>query len=192
MYAKTAKEPAAFRRLCVETSSVCTIRASITQPPSGGCVLKPVLTIFRCGAGCAAAFRRLCVETSAKKPNARSKKQPPSGGCVLKQLLIYACGETDGQPPSGGCVLKHRLRETGAGRAATAAFRRLCVETARKEPGGSYYHQPPSGGCVLKLFKLAHKMIMQNQPPSGGCVLKLRHRRFRRGSRGSRLQAAVC
>ena len=58
--------PAAFRRLCVETLA---IRGAFlicsNQPPSGGCVLKPV-AIYR---------------------EAGLLPQPPSGGCVLKRLL---------------------------------------------------------------------------------------------------------
>ena len=33
--------PAAFRRLCVETHASGGIAPSLSQPPSGGCVLKP-------------------------------------------------------------------------------------------------------------------------------------------------------
>ena len=56
--------PAAFRRLCVETSG----------SPPGTLAETP------------AAFRRLCVET-ADPNHARPdhRPQPPSGGCVLKQ-----------------------------------------------------------------------------------------------------------
>ncbi len=57
-------DPAAFRRLCVETTD---FRQPFTcckiQPPSGGCVLKP------------AHIRQGFIVVS----------QPPSGGCVLKQ-----------------------------------------------------------------------------------------------------------
>ena len=56
------------------------------QPPSGGCVLKPVLRwrINFCLA--AAAFGRLCVETPQSIAHTHHViKQPPSGGCVLKQ-----------------------------------------------------------------------------------------------------------
>ncbi len=60
-------EPAAFRRLCVET-------ATSLYPVTGS---HP------------AAFRRLCVETTHKtKVETKSEPaQPPSGGCVLKQQL---------------------------------------------------------------------------------------------------------
>ena len=54
--------PAAFRRLCVETAVRLTILKHTTQPPSGGCVLKPF----------PASMRRI------------AQPQPPSGGCVLK------------------------------------------------------------------------------------------------------------
>ena len=56
--------PAAFRRLCVETFKV--VQACFVLPP--------------------AAFRRLCVETTlALTPHQDGQIQPLSGGCVLKQ-----------------------------------------------------------------------------------------------------------
>ena len=54
--------PAAFRRLCVETSAQLQNRACRHQPPLGGCVLKPD-------------------PTNQSLPCFR---QPPLGGCVLK------------------------------------------------------------------------------------------------------------
>ena len=56
--------PAAFGRLCVETSMMTRPCLPRSQPPSGGCVLKPVLT-------------KAIQEMAA---------QPPSGGCVLKPI----------------------------------------------------------------------------------------------------------
>ena len=56
----------------------------MSQPPSGGCVLKHQK-----------AFR-----------NDEYKKQPPSGGCVLKLVGGVIIGAAVEQPPSGGCVLK--------------------------------------------------------------------------------------
>ena len=73
------------------------------------------------------------------------------------------------QPPSGGCVLKRRGFGGAAG-AASAAFRRLCVETAGSAA------LPPAGG----------------QPPSGGCVLKRKGGAYVLEGVSSRLQAAVC
>ena len=59
------KKAAAFRRLCVETMSVNGSEFLSLQPPSGGCVLKPL-----------------------RKQVATGKVgQPPSGGCVLKQHI---------------------------------------------------------------------------------------------------------
>ena len=37
----SAKKPAAFGRLCVETAVSAHIFGVMPQPPSGGCVLKP-------------------------------------------------------------------------------------------------------------------------------------------------------
>ena len=76
--------PAAFGRLCVETDpDPAPILAQI-QPPSGGCVLKQLMT-----GGCR------FITT-----------QPPSGGCVLKRGGDVILTSYGGQPPSGGCVLK--------------------------------------------------------------------------------------
>ena len=57
--------PAAFRRLCVETSFCRGADIRSGQPPSGGCVLKPIVEIGCCSPYNPAAFRRLCVETIA-------------------------------------------------------------------------------------------------------------------------------
>ena len=82
------RNPAAFRRLCVETSQGTPLKEITNQPPLGGCVLKhctpcvqrPVGSQPPLG-GCVlkhyggqretmlvepAAFRRLCVETAQK------------------------------------------------------------------------------------------------------------------------------
>ena len=60
--------PAAFRRLCVETSLIAPAAACCSQPPSGGCVLK---------------LNGLPAATT-------QADQPPSGGCVLKPEGIAA------------------------------------------------------------------------------------------------------
>ena len=80
--------PAAFGRLCVETDSMENGSFAISQPPSGGCVLK-----------------RTGSFTSKSKAN-----QPPSGGCVLKHQYIDGKQRNTDQPPSGGCVLKQEAR----------------------------------------------------------------------------------
>ena len=79
------------------------------QPPSGGCVLKPLGFI--------------CIGLVPV--------QPPSGGCVLKLELSDNAVKKKTQPPSGGCVLK--LHEVFLNQVShqPAAFRRLCVETKR-------------------------------------------------------------
>ncbi len=55
---------------------------------------------------------------------------------------------------------------------ASAAFRRLCVETVNINAFGLKTTQPPSGGCVLKHYRRAKSFDSTGQPPSGGCVLK--------------------
>ena len=144
-----------------------------SQPPSGGCVLKPR------SAGVRAA----------------EKSQPPSGGCVLKQIRYSVYKNPAAQPPSGGCVLKQLEPWPASQNETPAAFRRLCVETCliclnnhacdpaafrrlcvetdglEKTPPPNW-SQPPSGGCVLKLKSPGMASAEKLQPPSGGCVLK--------------------
>ena len=59
----TSDFPAAFGRLCVETTIITCRRLGLSQPPSGGCVLKHMVCLFV----------------------GILKFQPPSGGCVLKR-----------------------------------------------------------------------------------------------------------
>ena len=72
-----------------------------------------------------------------------------------------------------------------------AAFRRLCVETAKAPgelPGES---QPPSGGCVLKQIIMDFYPDFRSAAFRRLCVeTRLRH--HGRIRYGSRLQAAVC
>ena len=80
----------------------------MSQPPSGGCVLKPCGNAAVAGGGQPAAFGRLCVETNR---------------AVVTEYIVKA------QPPSGGCVLKPNNGIAGRFFNAPAAFGRLCVET---------------------------------------------------------------
>ena len=85
LLADLEQEPAAFRRLCVETPlNVCQYIA-----------ISP------------AAFRRLCVETNLGLKPCGRLRQPPLGGCVLKLLGMVRGSNGSGQQPSGGCMLKY-------------------------------------------------------------------------------------
>ena len=101
-------KPAAFGRLCVETTlPILTAIFGRPQPPSGGCVLKLKCTQFALCIEQPAAFGRLCVETISIGLNISTRTfQPPSGGCVLKPQEPFRQGIRARQPPSGGCVLK--------------------------------------------------------------------------------------
>ncbi len=56
--------PAAFGRLCVETMKKVNLQKILfLQPPSGGCVLKPIHDFKKRWNNHPAAFGRLCVET---------------------------------------------------------------------------------------------------------------------------------
>ena len=100
------KSPAAFGRLCVETVSSWALNFRLSQPPSGGCVLKQFLTNYKLLIIKPAAFGRLCVETNTTNSieyDGRSAAfrrlcvETPSG--IGRLGIIF-------QPPSGGCVLK--------------------------------------------------------------------------------------
>ena len=121
-------DPAAFRRLCVETSCRYKIGKIWHQPPSGGCVLKRSCCLLHVyddfqppSGGCVLKPEYVCVYE-------RTKNQPPSGGCVLKHVKSPMFQQVQNQPPSGGCVLK-----------------RCCTNRIL-----TFFNQPPSGGCVLK------------------------------------------
>ena len=121
------------------------------QPPSGGCVLK----LLR---------RRQALERS---------RQPPSGGCVLKLRFSEINSLVAEQPPSGGCVLKLFEPLCNACPTFTAAFRRLCVETA---PNASFASRNATAAfrrlCVETTLESLGMVPTLLQPPSGGCVLK--------------------
>ncbi len=79
------KDPAAFRRLCVETPRLTfPPHACACQPPSGGCVLKRVAALDDVGLFDApAAFRRLCVETLVQ-----SIKPPSPQPAAFRRLCV--------------------------------------------------------------------------------------------------------
>ena len=104
-------QPAAFGRLCVETPYGSSVSCRMSQPPSGGCVLKRPRPFCWRRMLRPAAFGRLCVETGSNTPQQTQVTQPPSGGCVLKLINSDVFG-----------------RFTGP-----AAFGRLCVETLRTQ-----------------------------------------------------------
>jgi len=82
--------PAAFGRLCVETSHALYVSSAFGP----------------------AAFGRLCVETNCSVLIPLNlATQPPSGGCVLKHNMRPKSECRGTQPPSGGCVLKLAIDE---------------------------------------------------------------------------------
>ena len=85
------KLAATFGWLCVETLFTKHLEEQVTQPPSGGCVLKLASMGFTQMSPDAATFGWLCVETLVKGLNENGAMQPPSGGCVLKRY--YSRGD---------------------------------------------------------------------------------------------------
>ena len=122
--------PAAFRRLCVETLLMSVILILfVSQPPSGGCVLKLNEHAYSPRVTRPAAFRRLCVETGNSEHI--SYLCPPAAFRRLCVETIFGLrpAKATNQPPSGGCVLKHDKTCSHPCHHDPAAFRRLCVET---------------------------------------------------------------
>ena len=78
-------EPAAFGRLCVETTLAEVVIAPSFPAAFGRLCVETVLVEYQYLLVSPAAFGRLCVETRAKSHERRRWwSQPPSGGCVLK------------------------------------------------------------------------------------------------------------
>ena len=148
---------------------------AISQPPSGGCVLKP------------------CADRRREWPGSR---QPPSGGCVLKPYLSHRAKSAVFQPPSGGCVLKRygrtgkrlclgqRAQPPSGGCVLKLTRPAVCIRVAPSAAFGRL--------CVETLDKSLHVRSAVTQPPSGGCVLKLTSARRMWRWWVSRLRAAVC
>ena len=100
--------PAAFRRLCVETTPTSPILYQTNQPPLGGCVLKRLGHIRKEATDKPAAFRRLCVETY-NYLNKRCMIEPAAFRRLCVETRMASSLIQQGREP--------------------AAFRRLCVET---------------------------------------------------------------
>ena len=103
------------------------------QPPSGGCVLKRLVSCKKSALTKAATFGWLCVETSlCPRSNKRFTRQPPSGGCVLKRP-IKALSVSDGKAATFGwlCV-ETDVADLAQRGTAAATFGWLCVETEHR------------------------------------------------------------
>ena len=85
--------------------------AIASQPPSGGCVLKPEV---------------INDETVA------AYNQPPSGGCVLKQAYIVQSIKELTPAAFGRLCVETCQSSIDCLKTVPAAFGRLCVETGRK------------------------------------------------------------
>ena len=98
------------------------------QPPSGGCVLKPIGVWFDIISLLAATFGWLCVET---------------------KLLVCNFNDTAAATFGWLCV-ETKSNSRGLRRSDAATFGWLCVETCVAMADATSLKQPPSGGCVLK------------------------------------------
>ena len=100
--------PAAFGRLCVETSQCLEIVGRVAP----------------------AAFGRLCVETCTQyAPKDLQSFQPPSGGCVLKPSVIGVWFNSRAPAAFGRLCVETNTLQIAAEPSYPAAFGRLCVET---------------------------------------------------------------
>ena len=61
-----------------------------TQPPSGGCVLKPLTEAFYSEVKRAAAFGRLCVETSAQAAQSSIEGAAAFGRLCVETMLYQS------------------------------------------------------------------------------------------------------
>ena len=109
------ERPAAFGRLCVETSVVRELNQRKYPAAFGRLCVETTMKGFEKGAWLPAAFGRLCVETCSGIRLPAATCQPPSGGCVLKLFVLNLPFLDFGQPPSGGCVLKPQMVGGGSG-----------------------------------------------------------------------------
>ena len=75
------------------------------------------------------------------------------------------------QPPSGGCVLKPDEIEVQR-EVVSAAFRRLCVETAFSVDKNIGYMPAAFRRLCVETEYVFKSVLIDCQPPSGGCVLK--------------------
>ena len=131
-------QPAAFRRLCVETFERNTQFMWFAQPPSGGCVLKPSPLAHMLRRIRPAAFRRLCVETLLNIIIQIISLPAAFRRLCVETTLATSASRSTFQPPSGGCVLKLWPCHKFAHNTMPAAFRRLCVETKNGGEGKAY------------------------------------------------------
>ena len=74
----------------------------------------------------------------------------------------------------------------------TAAFRRLCVETADATAEPVANRAAAFRRLCVETVNGVYGDSPDVQPPSGGCVLKLHSTNNRKRTFSSRLQAAVC
>ena len=84
--------PAAFGRLCVETSYTFRAEEEILPAAFGRLCVETRAALMQGLHALPAAFGRLCVETLSNT-NAQPYRdtQPPSGGCVLKPKPNLVC-----------------------------------------------------------------------------------------------------
>ena len=78
------------------------------QPPSGGCVLKPVTSLYSCFVA----------------------MQPPSGGCVLKLDRLSLGRNLRSAAAFGRLCVETAVGDFKEYKTIAAAFGRLCVETS--------------------------------------------------------------
>ena len=116
------REPAAFGRLCVETSKLNRLIKGRVQPPSGGCVLKP----------------------DDSTVDGKVVRQPPSGGCVLKHRVQQKDGRNLLPAAFGRLCVETILILRYQHNIKPAAFGRLCVETKN-------YFKPDSTNTASRL-----------------------------------------
>ena len=190
------KHPAAFGRLCVETTGILATCRLGKAPAAFGRLCVETRSGFdrRLPAG-PAAFGRLCVETTSSAV-ADLFGSPAAFGrlCVETLSMLALCRARGHQPPSGGCVLKPLTLVLPSIWASPAAFGRLCVETAARGIGQPAAEPAAFGRLCVETDLMPQSLFyLRSQPPSGGCVLKQHNQSAPQLKHApSRLRAAVC
>ena len=99
--------------------------------------------------------------------------QPPSGGCVLKPPKIGDDGKLYQSAAFGRLCVETADYNKSPGNAHSAAFGRLCVETTCAGVGSPLSCSAAFGRLCVETIACCPRTTLTAQPPSGGCVLKL-------------------
>ena len=189
-------EPAAFRRLCVETSC-CPIHRRRFGPSSlqaavcwnfgllaraaGGfpsrlqaavCWNYNVKTNIEPTQEASRLQAAVCWNSSVAVSSSSARIQPPSGGCVLKLLPKSRKLKRTLQPPSGGCVLK-RFRHILFGNWESSCLQAaVCWNRFQTADFRLFFPSRLQAAVCWNFTNFGCQIVYSPQPPLGGCMFK--------------------